>query len=200
MNARRVPALASALVLAFLGLSFGYFQTYSLEITDPAYFANTFAQRLAWMGAWVAAWSWVSYAIIGRAQISLNIAITAAAGVVNVLVLLMAVPWLFFAMGWPWPHDFHDIMRMVLVILVAWVQLRMVWGGLNQRLVLLWALASSVALVVVGLHNWAEQNDAASLKSLPYEGNIYPAYWVAPVEPSLDKGLDVLWKKAGWVQ
>jgi hypothetical protein len=198
MNARPVPALASALVLAFLGMSFWYYQTYSLEVTDPAFFAKTFAQRLALMSAWVVAWSWVSYSVHGRAQISQNIVITAAAGLVDVTVLLLAVPWLFFAMGWPWPHAFHEIMRTVLVILVALVQLRMIWGLLNKQLVLVWAMGSSIALGVVGLQNWADQNDTASLKSLPYEGNIYPAYWVAPAPASLDRGLDELWDKAGW--
>jgi len=198
MNARLVSALASALFLAFLGMSYWYYQTYSLEITDPAFFAKTFAQRLAFMSAWVAAWSWVSYSVRGRAQISQNIAITAAAGLVDVTVLLLAVPWLFFAMGWPWPHAFHEIMRTVLVIMVALVQLRMIWGLLNKQLVLVWAMGSSIALGVVGLQNWADQNDTASLKSLPYEGNIYPAYWVAPAPASLDRGLDDLWKKAGW--
>ena len=198
MNARLVPFLTSVLVLAFLGVSFWYYQTYSLEITDPAFFAKTFAQRLAWMSLWVAAWSWVSYSVRGRAQISQNIAITAAAGLVDVTVLLLTVPWLFFAMGWPWPHAFHEIMRTVLVILVALVQLRMIWGLLNKQLVLVWAMGSSIALGVVGLQNWADQNDTASLKSLPYEGNIYPAYWVAPAPASLDRGLDELWKKAGW--
>ena len=56
MNARLVHFLTSVLVLAFLGVSFWYYQTYSLEITDPAFFAKTFAQRLAWMSLWVAAW------------------------------------------------------------------------------------------------------------------------------------------------
>lgn len=198
MNARLVPALASALVLAFLGMSFWYYQTYSLEVTDPAFFAKTFAQRLAFMSAWVVAWSWVTYSVHGRAQISQNIAITATAGLVDVTVLLLAMPWLFFAMGWPWPHAFHEIMRTVLVILVTLVQLRMIWGLLNKQLVLVWAMGSSIALGVVGLQNWADQNDTASLKSLPYEGNIYPAYWVAPAPASLDRGLDELWEKAGW--
>ena len=200
MNARHAPALTSALVAAFLGMSFWFYQTYSLEITDPAFFAKTFAQRLACMSAWVAFWSWFSYSINGHAQISQNIALTAAAGLVDVTIVLLAVPWVFFAMGWPWPNAFHEILRTVLVILVALVQLRLVWGFLNKRLVLHWALASSVALGVIGLQNWAKQNDTASLKSLPYEGNIYPAYWVMPAEPSLDKGLDELWNKAGWGQ
>ena len=52
----------------------------------------------------------------------------------------------------------------------------------------------------VGLQNWAEQNDTASLKSLPYEGNIYPPHWVAPAPSSLDRGLDELWEKAGWAK
>jgi|GEM_PF-1459533 len=199
MNPRLVPAMALALALAFLGMSFWFYQTFSLEITDPAFFAKTFAQRLACMSAWVAAWSWVSGSVFGRAQISQNIALTAAAGLVDVTVLLLAVPWLFFAMGWPWPHAFHEIMRTLLVILVAWVQLRMVWGLLHKQLVLVWAMAGSIVLGIVGLQNWAEQNDTASLKSLPYEGNIYPAYWVAPAPVSLDRGLDALWKKAGWV-
>lgn len=200
MNARLVPVLTSVLVLAFLGASFWYYQTYSLEITDPAFFTKTFAQRLTWMSVWVAAWSWVSYSVHGRGQISQNVAITAAAGLVDVTVLVLAVPWLFFAMGWPWPHAFHEIMRTVLVILVALVQLRVVWGFLNNQLVLVWAIAGSIALGVIGLQNWAEQNDTASLKSLPYEGNIYPAYWVAPAPSSLDRGLDELWEKAGWAK
>jgi hypothetical protein len=200
MNARLVPFLTSVLVLAFLGVSFWYYQTYSLEITDPAFFAKTFAQRLAWMSVWVAAWSWVSYSVLGRGQIRQNIAITAAAGLLDVTVLVLAVPWLFFVMGWPWPHAFHEIMRTVLVILVALVQLRMVCGFFNQRLVLVWAIAGSISLGVIGLQNWAEQNDTASLKSLPYEGNIYPAYWVAPAPSSLDRGLDELWEKAGWAK
>lgn len=198
MNARLVPALASTLVVAFLGMSFWYYQTYSLEITDSAFFAKTLAQRLACMSAWVAAWSWVSYSVFGRAQISQNIAITAAAGLIDVAVLIVALPWLFFVMGWPWPHSFHEIMRTVLVILVALVQLRMVWCLLDKQLVLVWAMGGSLAMGVMGLQNWAEQNDTASLKRLPYEGNIYPAYWVAQVPASLDRGLDELWEKAGW--
>lgn len=90
-----------------------------------------------------------------------------AAGLVDVTVLILALPWLFFAMGWPWPHAFHEIMRTVLVILVALVQLRVVWGFLNNQLVLVWAMGGSIALGVIGLQNWAEQNDTASLKSLP---------------------------------
>ena len=200
MNTRLVPAFSSALFAAFLGVSFWYYQTYSLEITDPAFFANTFAQRLAWMSVWVAVWSWFSYSVKGHAQIRQNITLVAAAGLVDVIIHLLAVPWLFFVMGWPWPNAFHEILRTVLVILVALVQLRLVWGFLNKRLVLLWTLAGCVALGVIGMQNWAEQNDTASLKSLPYEGYLYPAYWVIPAEPSLDMGLDELWKKAGWAK
>jgi len=42
-----------------------------------------------------------------------------AAGLVDVTIVLLAVPWVFFAMGWPWPNAFHEILRTVLVILVA---------------------------------------------------------------------------------
>lgn len=83
-------------------------------------------------------------------------------------------------------------MRAVLVNLAALVQLRVVWGFLKNQIVLVWAVAGRIALVFIGLQNWAEQNDTASLKSLPYEGNIYPCYWVNPAPSSLDRGLDEL--------
>lgn len=69
-----------------------------------------------------------------------------------------------------------------------------------NRLVSLWAMAGCIALGYMGLNNWADQNGTEALNELPYQVNIYPAYWVAPAEPNLDRGLDELWKKAGWSQ
>ena len=198
MNARQFPALATALVVAFLGITFWYYQNYTLQITDPAFFAKNFVKRFALMSAWVAAWSWISHVTSGRTLVSKYIAVTAAAGLVDVSLVIVAMPWLFFAMGWPWPHAFNEITRTVLVIALALIQLRMATGKLNKRLVLLWAMAGSIALGLVSLNNWADQNGTESLKELPYEVNIYPAYWIAPAEPSLDRGLDQLWNKAGW--
>lgn len=199
MNARLVQALATGLVLAFIGVSGWYYQNYNLQNTDPAIFAQQFAERLAIMSAWVAAWSWISHVARGRAQVSRHIAVTAAAGLIDVSLLIVAMPWLFFALAWPWPHAFNDITRAVLVIAVSLLQLRLAWGLLNRRLVSLWAMAGCVALVCAGLNNWADQNGTESLSDLPYQVNIYPAYWVMPPEPNLDKGLDALFKKAGWV-
>lgn len=199
MNARSVPALATCLVLAFIGITLWHYQNYTLKNTDSAFFAQQFAQRLAMMSVWVAAWSWISHVSRGRAQVSPHIAVTVAAGLIDASILTLAIPWLSFALAWPWPHGFSDITRAMLVIGLALFQLRVAVSTLNNRLVLLWALAGFIALICVGLNNWANQNSTKSLDVLPYQVNIYPAYWVLPAEPNLEKSLDALFKKAGWV-
>lgn len=200
MNARSVSVSAASLVLAFIGITVWYYQNYTLQNTDPAFFTKTLTDRFAIMSAWVAAWSWISHIASGRAKVSQHIAVTAAAGIIDLCLLIIAMPWLFFALAWPWPHEFNNITRAVLIVLLGLLQLRMAWGWLNKRLVSLWAMAGCIALGYVGLNNWADQNGTESLNELPYQVNIYPAYWVAPAEPNLDRGLDELWKKGGWGQ
>ena len=200
MKARSLPILAASLVVLFLGFTAWYYQNHTLQDTDTAFFVQRFSDRLAIMCAWVAAWSWIGFVARGDAKVSQHMAVTALAGLIDLCLLNLAMSWLFFAMGWPWPNSFLELPRAVLVVLIALVQLRMAWGRLTKRLVLFWAMAGCAALTYVGAINWAEQNGTESLKTLPYEINIYPAYWSAPAEPSLDRGLDQLWKKAGWAQ
>lgn len=202
MNARLAPAagpaLATALVVALVGTTFWYYQNYTIDTTDPAFFVKFFAERFAWISTWVAAWSWVSHVARGQALVSQHIAVTAAAALLDLCLLIIAVPWTFFALGWPWPNGLHEISRALLVSALALVQLQMAWGWLDKRLVSLWALAASMTLALVSLNNWADRNDTDALRDLPYEVNVYPAYWVAPVQQDLDQGLDELWGKAGW--
>lgn len=198
MKARSLPLLAASLVVVFLGFSAWYYQNHTLQDTDTAFFLQRFSDRLAIMCAWVAAWSWIGFVARGDAKVSQHISVTALAGLIDVCLLNMAMSWLFFAMGWPWPNSFHELTRYVLVVAIALGQLRMAWGTLTNRLVLFWAMAGCATLTYVCAINWAEQNGTESLKTLPYQVNIYPANWTAPAEPSLDRGLDQLWEKAGW--
>ncbi len=122
-------------------------------------------------------------------------AIVGTACLVNEAVLSIGLPWLFFVMGWPWPALVMKMVWLVLLCCTALLQLHVATGGLDRQRTGLWLVVSTVALVLYFVHAWSGENDSEALKKLPYEPNVYPAYWLVTPEADVPSGLDALWRK-----
>ena len=81
----------------------------------------------------------------------------------------------------------------MLIALLALLHLRLVCHGLTLHRLSLWLLASSLALSLVIAFQWASRNDQAALERLPYEPNIYPAWWIKAPEHGIEEGLKAMW-------
>lgn len=196
--------LAAALLLAYLAVKVWYFHSLWIETTDLAFFAKRFVRDAAFMAAWVAAWSWLSWQISGHARVLAHLCITLTAGLFETLVVAVALPWLFFALAWPWPHGLSDLNRAALILGVGLLQWRLAHPRFGLRQAMQWLALLAVALGLTLLLIWAERNDNESLTHLPFEPNIYPPQWIASPSQDLDPALKSLWgggqsgAKPGW--
>ncbi len=191
----RAPLLALLCVCAWLASLFNGVWPGLLRPTDAAFYLQAAVEEISQLALWVAAWSWVTYTRQGRMQLSAHISLAAGAGLLDNAVLALALPWTFFAMGWPWPASFYTISHAVLVALLGLLHLRLACEGLTPRRLGLWLLASGIGLGLVVATSWIEQNNRDALDQLPYRPNIYPAHWVQTPVHDLKEGLQALWEQ-----
>ena len=146
-----------------------------------------------WLTLWIAAWAWVTHTRQGTPRLAQHTSLAAAAALIDVAVLGTALPWAFFAMGWPWPASLYEMSRTLLIAITGLLHLRLATLGLNQTRWALWLLATTVALSLMAAQQWAEHNDKDALNQLNYQPNIYPATVVRTPEHGLEDGLKVMW-------
>ena len=188
--------LAPALVLAWLASLALNLLPGLLRPTDTALYLELAVTEITQLSLWVAAWAWVTHTRQQRTRLAEHTALAAGAGLLDNAVLSLALPWAFFAMGWPWPAGLYDISRTALITLTALLHLTLACEGLTPRRLGLWLLASTLALGLTAANSWIEHNDSEALDSLPYQPNLYPAIWVKTPEHGIDEGLKVMWE--GW--
>ena len=189
----RRPMLASLLVCSWLGLLTWNESQWLTQATDLAWLAKDSVKTVAQVGVWIAGWAWVTHVQQGTPRLSAHICIAMAASVLDVAVLQVLLPGLFFALAWPWPLGFYKLLWTPLVLLAALLHLHVAANGLRARQLGGWLLAAALTLGLSNVQAWAERNDREAIKKLPYEPNLYPASWLVSAPPSLDAGLKSLW-------
>lgn len=189
----RLPILAGLLVCSWLGLLLWNESQWLTQATDLAWLAKGSVKTIAQVAVWIAAWAWMSQVQRGTPQLSAHFCIAMTACLLDVGLLQLALPGLFFACAWPWPLGFYNLLWTPLVLLAALLHLRVAANGLSARLLGGWLLAATLTLVLSNVQAWAEHNDREAIKKLPYEPNLYPASWLVSAPPSLDTGLKFLW-------
>lgn len=187
--------LAPLLVLLWLLAAAWNLSQWLIQPSDLAWSAKLWVKDVTYVALWTSGWAWVTQVLLGRPRLAAHISLAAGISLFDELVLSLCLPWLFFALGWPWPQGLHKILWIGMVVCAGLLHLQVAAGGLNRNRIFLWALASAFALGLYLLHTWAEVNDHEALKKLPYESNIYPAVWVKPPPLALEEGLKELWAR-----
>lgn len=191
--------LALVLVPLWLLLAVWNLSQWQTQASDLAWSAKLLVKDVTQTVLWTCAWAWVTYVLQRQSMLSVHVAIAATASIFDEVILGLAVPWLFFSLGWPWPQGLNKSLWISLVVFTALMHLRMATGPLQRKIVSLWALASTMVICVYGLQAWAEINDHEATKKLPYESNIYPAYWIKTPPLEIDDGLKALWSR-NWIK
>lgn len=187
--------LGTLLVLVWLLIAVWHMSQMETQDTDIAWLAKRAVGNISEVVLWTAGWAWVTHVLRGQAALDQHIVIVGAACILDELVLSIILPYVFFAQGWPWPEGLLRLSWAVLVVLTGLVQLRLATGALTRHRLLLWLTAASMALSLVAVYTWAEQNDSEGIKQLPFSPNIYPPMFVQRPALDLDAGLKALWEK-----
>ncbi len=191
--------LTTLLVLVWLLVLAWHLSQMQTQATDVAWVVKLAVKTISEVVLWTAAWAWVTQVQRGQAHLSEHIALVASACLLDEAGLSLALPWLFFTQGWPWPEGLHRLCWTALACATALAQLRVAAGALSARHLALWLAASALTLVLVMLHTWAEHNDREGIKKLPYDANLYPPWQLRLPPRDLDAGLQELWGKA-WLR
>lgn len=187
--------MTALLVLSWLLVMGWHLSQIQMQPTDVAWLSKLAVEDIGQAALWAAGWAWVTHIQRGQAHLRSHVALVAGACLLDQVGLSLILPWVFFAQGWPWPQGFHLLSWTALICLTSLVQLRLVTRELTARRVVLWGLASTLAMGLVGLHAWADRNDREGIKMLPYEANIYPPIGSSTPHLNLDDGLKALWAK-----
>lgn len=196
MMISRLHVGASVLVSAWLAVMVWHLMQWQVQPTDLAWITKLVIKNISEVVLWTAAWAWVTYVLQYQARLAFHVCIVAAACLFDEAVLKLALPWLFYAQGWPWPEGLNKLCWIVLVALTALLQIRAATGHLGARLLAPWFLAGTLAISLFSAQIWAEHNDTEAFKTLPYDANFYPPLWLSRPSHSLDRGLEELWSKA----
>ncbi len=191
--------LATSLVLGWLLVMAWHLTQLQTQATDIAWLVKLAVRNIAEVLLWTAAWAWVTRVQRGEALLSQHVAWVAGACLLDEAGLSLAMPWLFFTQGWPWPEGLHRMCWTALACVTALAQLRLATGEIHARRIALWLAASALTLVLVALQTWAEHNDREGIKKLPYDANIYPPLVLKAPTYGLEDGLSELWTKQ-WLQ
>ncbi len=191
----RIPLIAGLLVCSWLGLLIWNESQWLTQTADLAWLAKSSVKTISQVAVWISAWAWVTHTMRGAAHLSTHICIAMVGSLLDVGVLQVALPGLFFASAWPWPLGFYNILWTPLVLLSALLHLRVAADGLRARQLGGWLLAALLALGLSNAQAWAERNDREALKKLPYEPNLYPESWLVRAPQSLETGLKTLWSE-----
>ncbi len=162
---------------------------------DLALTVELIANDVTQLAIWVALWAVVTHTLQGQSRLAQHTSLAAAAALLEVAVLGTAIPWTFFAFGWPWPASLFVMSRTLLIALVGLLHLRLACQGLNTTRWALWLLATTLALSLTAARQWAEHNSQDALNQLKYQPNIYPATVIRTPEHGLEDGLKAMWDR-----
>jgi hypothetical protein len=195
MKISRLPLTGLVIASAWMAVMFGHLIQGQSQSTDLAWVVKLMVKNVTEVVLWTAAWSWVTFVLQYQTRLALHVCIVAAACLIDEAILKLAMPWLFYAQGWSWPEGLNKLCWIVLLVFTALLQMRVAKGHLSARLLLLWFLASTLAVSLFSAQIWAEHNDPEAIKRLPYDANFYPPLWLSRPSHSLDLGLEELWSK-----
>lgn len=189
----RQPALAAAWLAVWLAALIAALVPGHARPGDLALTVQVIVHDATWLTLWIAAWAWITHTRQGTPRLAQHTSLAAIAALIDAAVLGTALPWAFFAMGWPWPASLYELSRTLLIATAGLLHLRLATQGLNQTRWALWLLATAVALSLMAAQQWAEHNDKDALNQLNYQPNIYPATVIRTPEHGLEEGLKGMW-------
>lgn len=162
---------------------------------DLALTVELIANDVTHLAIWVALWAVVTHTLQGQSRIAQHTSLAAVTALIEVAVLGTAIPWTFFAMGWPWPDSLFVMSRTLLIAIAGLLHLRLACQGLNTTRWALWLLATTLALSLTAARKWAEQNTPDAMNQLKYQPNIYPATLIRTPAHGLENGLKAMWDR-----
>ena len=162
---------------------------------DLAHTVELIANDVSQLAIWVVVWAVITHALQGQSRLAQHTSLAAAAALIDVAVLGTAIPWTFFAMGWPWPASLYVMSRTLLIAIAGLLHLRLACQGLNATRWALWLLATILALGLTAARQWAEHNTQDALSQLKYQPNIYPATLIRTPVHGLEDGLKAMWDR-----
>ncbi len=190
----KAPVFAAVtLVVIWLALQVWNLSEYYMIPSDWGWAAKALSDTLTKAVLWTAGWALATRFLQGQARLSEHIVIVAAASLIDEGILGLAMPWLFFAVGWDWPRGINELLWMLLVVATSYLNLRVACGAITRRLLGIWVLAVSMGASVFSLKTWGELNDREAAEKLPFMSNIYPATWVRTPELGVEEGLGAMW-------
>lgn len=192
---RRLSLYTGVILSAWLFVMLWQLSQWHTQETDLAWTARLAVEKITEAVLWTAAWVGFNLVYTHRCNAVMHIAIVGTAYWTDEVILSIALPWLFYAIGWPWPALAMKMVWLILVCATAGLQLKVVTGGLDARQLGLWLSASALAFALFFVHAWANENDSEAVKKLPYQANIYPSYWISKPDTDVATGLEALWKK-----
>lgn len=166
---------------------------------DLAQTVELIANDVTHLAIWVSLWAVVTHTLQGQSRLAQHTSLAASTALIEVAVLGTAIPWTFFAMGWPWPASLFVMSRTLLIAIAGLLHLRLAYQGLNTTRWALWLLATTLALSLTAARQWAEQNTQDALNQLKYQPNIYPATLIRTPAHGLEDGLKAMWDRE-WEQ
>ena len=189
------PLFAAALVGLYLLLYGWLIQTHRIDPTDLPSFVASFVTETALLVLWCLAWSAASWLHARRDDFVLHLSVTTLGGTVCLLVLYLALPWVFYLLDLPWRMAYYELTRLAGILLFGLWQ----WRIVTRRLppLRLWA---GISLTLIGLQcvqSWSQLNNVDSLAKLPFEANIVLPLGSPLPTPDLIQGVNRLWS-AGW--
>ena len=190
------PALFSAFWLTvWLVLLFATQAPGHARPGDLAQTVELIVNDVTQLAIWVALWAAVTHNLQGQSRLAQHTSLAAATALIEVAVLGTAIPWTFFAIGWPWPASLFVMSRTLLIAIAGLFHLRLACQGLNTTRWALWLLATTLALSLTAARQWAEQNTQDALNQLKYQPNIYPATLIRTPAHGLEDGLKAMWDR-----
>lgn len=191
----RLSLYSGAILSAWLFVMLWHMSQWQTQESDLAWTARLAVEKITEAALWTAAWMVFNLVHAQRSNAVLHIAIVGTACWIDEAVLSITLPWLFYAMGWPWPALAMKMVWLILICATAGLQLKVVISSLDAQQTGLWLSASTLAFALFFVHTWANENDSEAVKKLPYQANIYPSYWLSKPDADLATGLEALWNK-----
>jgi hypothetical protein len=189
------PLFAAALVGLYLLLYGWLIHIHRIDPTDLPSFVASFVTETALLVLWCLAWSAASWLHARRDDFVLHLSVTTLGGTVCLLVLYLALPWVFYLLDLPWRMAYYELARLAGILLIGLWQ----WRIVTRRMppLRLWAGISLTLIALQCVQSWSQLNNVDSLAKLPFEANIVlPLGSPLPI-PDLNQGVQRLWS-AGW--
>lgn len=156
--------------------------------TDSVLVMRHRVHALTLVVVWIVAWTLLDHILTRQAHIRVHLTLGLLLGVAETLVSVVALPFLFFVLDWPWQADLYDIGLVAVAGLVALGHVRQISGGLPRPALLAIISLAGLSMSLVWLSALENANDQTEW--LPYEANLYDGRWVVPDEDLLEVTYD----------